>query len=195
MVLCLHAFLYHLIYHHLFVGCLDGNTEATLVQTLYCRTRANRNRFTNLVNLHTCGNNIWEFDASCLKYEKKIGSGSFSDLWVLYLISSYIFVNMSIHAGLLFGCHRYKGTLGHQNVAINFLKTENLNDDIQREIAQEVCILRFCYAATTSIISIFFLFHSSSLYFFKLCKLSKLDFCMAPTLFTEKWGKSVMILQ
>ncbi|KAI4317000.1 hypothetical protein L6164_024915 [Bauhinia variegata] len=61
------------------------------------------------------GNDIWEVDTSCLKYEIKIASGSFSDL--------------------------YKGTFNNHDVAIKVLKTENLNESIQKEFAQEVYIL------------------------------------------------------
>lgn len=32
------------------------------------------------VNLPISGNNVWEIDASCLRYEKQIASGSFVDL-------------------------------------------------------------------------------------------------------------------
>ncbi|XP_061361259.1 serine/threonine-protein kinase STY46-like [Gastrolobium bilobum] len=67
------------------------------------------------VNLPTCGNDVWKIDARCLRYEKKIASGSFSDL--------------------------YKGTFCNQDVAIKVLKGENLNENIQKEFAQEVYIL------------------------------------------------------
>ncbi|WVZ19986.1 hypothetical protein V8G54_007308 [Vigna mungo] len=60
-------------------------------------------------------NFIWRIDAGRLRYEKKIASGPLSDL--------------------------YKGTFCNQDVAIKVLKHENLNENIQREFAQEVYIL------------------------------------------------------
>lgn len=38
------------------------------------------NFISNHVNLSTSGNDVWEIDARCLRYEKKIASGSFSNL-------------------------------------------------------------------------------------------------------------------
>ncbi|XP_019464992.1 PREDICTED: serine/threonine-protein kinase STY46-like isoform X2 [Lupinus angustifolius] len=67
-------------------------------------------------NLSIGGNNAWEIDASCLRYVKKIASGSFSDV--------------------------YKGTYCNQDVAIKVLKNGNLNENIQREFSREVYILR-----------------------------------------------------
>ncbi|KAK7283770.1 hypothetical protein RIF29_13516 [Crotalaria pallida] len=69
----------------------------------------------NYVNLSSRGNNALEIDASCLRYEKQIASGSFSDV--------------------------YKGTYHNQDVAIKVLKNGNLNENIPREFAQEVFIL------------------------------------------------------
>ncbi|XP_068482385.1 serine/threonine-protein kinase STY46-like isoform X4 [Phaseolus vulgaris] len=60
-------------------------------------------------------NFIWRIDAGCMRYENKIASGPFSDL--------------------------YKGTFCNQDVAIKVLKHDNLNENIQREFAQEVYIL------------------------------------------------------
>ncbi|XP_027904581.1 serine/threonine-protein kinase STY46-like isoform X1 [Vigna unguiculata] len=60
-------------------------------------------------------NFIWRIDAGCLRFEKKIASGPLSDL--------------------------YKGTFYNQDVAIKVLKHENLNENIQREFAQEVYII------------------------------------------------------
>ncbi|MED6106355.1 hypothetical protein PIB30_004130 [Stylosanthes scabra] len=65
------------------------------------------------VNFATNGNDVW--DERCLRCEKKIASGSFSDL--------------------------YKGTFCNQDVAIKVLKEDNLNENIQREFYQEICIL------------------------------------------------------
>ncbi|XP_057435115.1 serine/threonine-protein kinase STY46-like isoform X2 [Lotus japonicus] len=66
-------------------------------------------------NLPDCENDISKIDPKCLRLEKKIASGPFSDL--------------------------YKGTFCNQDVAIKVLKDENLNDDIRKEFAQEVYIL------------------------------------------------------
>lgn len=48
-----------------------------------------------------------------------------------------------MYVELLISCHRYKGAFCNQDVAIKVLKIENLNENIQREFAQEVHILRF----------------------------------------------------
>ncbi|KAK7283439.1 hypothetical protein RIF29_12955 [Crotalaria pallida] len=69
----------------------------------------------NHVNLPACGNDVREIDARCLRFEMKIASGSFSDL--------------------------YKGTFCNQDVAIKVFKAENLNENIQRDFAQEIHIL------------------------------------------------------
>ncbi|KAE9620955.1 putative dual-specificity kinase TKL-Pl-4 family [Lupinus albus] len=67
------------------------------------------------VNLSISGNNAREIDASCLRYVKKIASGSFSDV--------------------------YKGTYCNQDVAIKVLKNGNLNENTQTEFSREVYIL------------------------------------------------------
>ncbi|XP_059461374.1 serine/threonine-protein kinase STY46-like isoform X2 [Corylus avellana] len=68
------------------------------------------------VNVSTGGINVWEIDTSLLKYEKKIASVSFCDL--------------------------YKGTFCNQDVAIKVLRAEHLNKNMQREFAQEANIMR-----------------------------------------------------
>ncbi|KAK7409886.1 hypothetical protein VNO78_00269 [Psophocarpus tetragonolobus] len=60
-------------------------------------------------------NFIWRIGSGCLRYEKIIASGPFSDL--------------------------YKGTFCNQDVAVKVLKHENLNENILREFSQEVYIL------------------------------------------------------
>ncbi|KAL2346204.1 hypothetical protein Fmac_000204 [Flemingia macrophylla] len=60
-------------------------------------------------------NFIWRIDAGSLRYEKLISSGPFSDL--------------------------FKGTFCNQDVAIKVLKHDKLDDNIQKEFAQEVYIL------------------------------------------------------
>ncbi|KAG9147490.1 hypothetical protein Leryth_007295 [Lithospermum erythrorhizon] len=59
---------------------------------------------------------VWEIDPQLLKFEYKIASGSYGDL--------------------------YKGTYCSQEVAIKILKAERLNTDMQKEFAQEVYIMR-----------------------------------------------------
>ncbi|CAI9117012.1 OLC1v1018321C4 [Oldenlandia corymbosa var. corymbosa] len=61
-----------------------------------------------------CGD--WEIDSKLVKTKQKIATGSNGDL--------------------------YKGTYCGQDVAVKVLNTENLNDKIQKEFAQEVYILR-----------------------------------------------------
>ncbi|EOY15151.1 hypothetical protein QUC31_000393 [Theobroma cacao] len=68
------------------------------------------------VNIPSGGNGVWEIDTSLLKYESKLASGSYGDL--------------------------YKGTFCGQDVAIKVLRTEHLNENLQREFTQEVNIMR-----------------------------------------------------
>ncbi|XP_030498693.1 serine/threonine-protein kinase STY46 isoform X4 [Cannabis sativa] len=62
------------------------------------------------------GSEVRDLDLRLLKFEKKIATGSYSDL--------------------------YKGTFYNQDVAIKVFRTEHLNETIQREFAQEVDIMR-----------------------------------------------------
>ncbi|KAL7082894.1 hypothetical protein ACP275_14G129300 [Erythranthe tilingii] len=62
------------------------------------------------------GTDVWEIDPQNLKFESKVASGSYGDL--------------------------YKGTYCSQDVAIKILKTERLNTELQKEFAQEVYIMR-----------------------------------------------------
>ncbi|XP_061958006.1 serine/threonine-protein kinase STY46-like isoform X2 [Populus nigra] len=59
---------------------------------------------------------VWEIDPKHLKFENKVASGSYGDL--------------------------YKGTYYSQEVAIKILKPERVNSDLQKEFAQEVYIMR-----------------------------------------------------
>ncbi|KAF5455708.1 hypothetical protein F2P56_025256 [Juglans regia] len=68
------------------------------------------------VNMSTDGINDWEIDTRQLKYEKKIASVSFCDL--------------------------YKGTFCNQDVAIKVLRAEHKDINIMREFTQEVHIMR-----------------------------------------------------
>ncbi|XP_059314442.1 serine/threonine-protein kinase STY46-like [Lycium ferocissimum] len=62
------------------------------------------------------GIDVWEIDHQLLKFEYKIASGSYGDL--------------------------YKGTYCSQEVAIKILKSERLNTELQTEFGQEVYIMR-----------------------------------------------------
>ncbi|XP_057966395.1 serine/threonine-protein kinase STY46 [Malania oleifera] len=68
------------------------------------------------VTIPNDGTDVWEIDGKHLKFENKIASGSYGDL--------------------------YKGTYCSQEVAIKVLKPERLNSDLQKEFAQEVFIMR-----------------------------------------------------
>nr|GLL26238.1 serine/threonine-protein kinase STY8-like isoform X1 [Ipomoea trifida] len=68
------------------------------------------------VKIPTDGTDDWEIDSQFLKFENKIASGTFGDL--------------------------YKGTYCSQEVAIKVLKPENLNADMLKEFTQEVYIMR-----------------------------------------------------
>ncbi|KAH8510464.1 hypothetical protein H0E87_008138 [Populus deltoides] len=71
---------------------------------------------TNHVAIPNDGTDVWEIDPKHLKFENKVASGSYGDL--------------------------YKGTYCSQEVAIKILKPERLNSDLQKEFAQEVYIMR-----------------------------------------------------
>lgn len=73
------------------------------------------NRIFNHVNKPISRNDVWEIEASCLKYEKKIASGSVSDL--------------------------YKGTYINQDVAIKVFKNGSLDENMHKEFSQEIFIL------------------------------------------------------
>ncbi|KAL3505445.1 hypothetical protein ACH5RR_035286 [Cinchona calisaya] len=68
------------------------------------------------VDIPTDGSDVWEIDAKLLKFEHKIATGSNGDL--------------------------YKGSLHSQDVAIKILNAEHLDENVRREFAQEVYILR-----------------------------------------------------
>ncbi|KAL1315993.1 serine/threonine-protein kinase STY17 [Arachis duranensis] len=68
------------------------------------------------IEIPSDGADVWEIDPNQLKYENKVGSGSFGDL--------------------------YRGTYCSQDVAIKVLKPERISTDMLREFAQEVYIMR-----------------------------------------------------
>ncbi|XP_043711169.1 serine/threonine-protein kinase STY46-like [Telopea speciosissima] len=68
------------------------------------------------VKIPTDGTDVWEIDMRLLKFGNKVASGSYGDL--------------------------YKGTLCSQEVAIKVLKPERVNENMQKEFAQEVFIMR-----------------------------------------------------
>ncbi|XP_004512230.1 serine/threonine-protein kinase STY17 [Cicer arietinum] len=68
------------------------------------------------IQIPSDGADVWEIDTSQLKYENKVGSGSFGDL--------------------------FRGTYCSQDVAIKVLKPERISTDMLKEFAQEVYIMR-----------------------------------------------------
>jgi predicted unusual protein kinase regulating ubiquinone biosynthesis (AarF/ABC1/UbiB family) len=58
--------------------------------------------------------------------------------------------------------NRYRGTYCGQDVAIKVLRPERLNDELQREFAQEVYIMRY-------ITGMLFLFFFLRMWFYKQC--------------------------
>ncbi|KZV39347.1 hypothetical protein F511_17539 [Dorcoceras hygrometricum] len=68
------------------------------------------------LEIPTDGIDVWEMDPNLLKFEYKVASGSYGDL--------------------------YKGIYCSQEVAIKILKAERLNAELQKEFAQEVYIMR-----------------------------------------------------
>ncbi|KAJ6937210.1 LOW QUALITY PROTEIN: hypothetical protein NC652_011766 [Populus alba x Populus x berolinensis] len=73
---------------------------------------------TNHVAIPNDGTDVWEIDPKYLKFENKVASGSYGDL--------------------------YKGTYCSQEVAIKILKPERVNSDLQKEFAQEFGIRMSC---------------------------------------------------
>ncbi|KAK4261697.1 hypothetical protein QN277_004657 [Acacia crassicarpa] len=73
-------------------------------------------RLPRCIEIPSDGTDVWEINTNLLKFEDKVGSGSFGDL--------------------------YKGTYCSQVVAIKVLKPELTNTDMLREFAQEVYIMR-----------------------------------------------------
>lgn len=72
--------------------------------------------FPDCIEIPTDGTDVWEIDTRQLKFENKVGSGSFGDL--------------------------YRGTYCSQEVAIKVLKPERVNAEMLRDFSQEVYILR-----------------------------------------------------
>ncbi|XP_057501595.1 serine/threonine-protein kinase STY46-like [Actinidia eriantha] len=70
----------------------------------------------NHLTIPNDGTDVWEIDPQLLKFETKVASGSYGDL--------------------------YKGTYFSQEVAIKILKPERVDSDLQKEFAQEVFIMR-----------------------------------------------------
>ncbi|GFS34699.1 ACT-like protein tyrosine kinase family protein [Actinidia rufa] len=70
----------------------------------------------NRLTIPNDGTDVWEIDPQLLKFETKVASGSYGDL--------------------------YKGTYFSQEVAIKILKPERVDSDLQKEFAQEVFIMR-----------------------------------------------------
>ncbi|XP_076952759.1 serine/threonine-protein kinase STY17-like [Bidens hawaiensis] len=68
------------------------------------------------VRIPNDGLDVWEIDANLLKFENKVASGNFREL--------------------------YKGSYCSQEVAIKVLKPERMDSDMLREFSQEVYILR-----------------------------------------------------
>ncbi|KAI8533222.1 hypothetical protein RHMOL_Rhmol11G0280300 [Rhododendron molle] len=62
------------------------------------------------------GTDVWEIDPQLIKFQTKVASGSYGDL--------------------------YKGTYCSQEVAIKVLKPERIDSNLQKEFAQEVFIMR-----------------------------------------------------
>ncbi|XP_015897875.3 serine/threonine-protein kinase STY17 isoform X2 [Ziziphus jujuba] len=70
----------------------------------------------NVLEIPTDGIDVWEIDSSLLKFENKLGSGSYGDL--------------------------YKGSYCSQEVAVKVLKPERVTAEMLGEFSQEVYIMR-----------------------------------------------------
>ena len=96
----------------------------------------------NFVQIPVDAADVWEVDPRLLKFEQKLASGSFGDLYVQEVNCSsfsYFYVTE------LFGVPsiRYHGTYCSQDVAIKVLKPERVSVDMLREFAQEVYIMKW----------------------------------------------------
>ncbi|XP_057962934.1 serine/threonine-protein kinase STY8-like [Malania oleifera] len=76
----------------------------------------NHTGFPDYVKIPTDGTDVWEIDVNQLKFENKVGSGSYGDL--------------------------YRGSYCSQEVAIKVLRPDRVNADMLREFSQEVYIMR-----------------------------------------------------
>ncbi|KAA0040325.1 serine/threonine-protein kinase STY46 isoform X1 [Cucumis melo var. makuwa] len=105
-------------FRHVFVEivasllCWPNHKSSSPVGELDITTKCEPDR----VEIPTDGTDVWEINPRHLKFEHKVASGSYGDL--------------------------YKGTYCSQEVAIKVLKTERVNTDMQSEFAQEVYIMR-----------------------------------------------------
>lgn len=101
-------------------GVLKIEKQSWLKQHSFSPTRdgdeTRTNSDQNYVAIPNDGTDVWEIDPRYLKFENKVASGSYGDL--------------------------YKGTYCSQEVAIKVLKPERINTDMQKEFAQEVFIMR-----------------------------------------------------
>ncbi|XVE93924.1 hypothetical protein REPUB_Repub01dG0236000 [Reevesia pubescens] len=99
---------------------LKFEKQPWLKQHSFSPTRDHEETSTNgdqsYVTIPNDGTDVWEIDPRHLKFENKVASGSYGDL--------------------------YKGTYCSQEVAIKVLKPERINTDMQKEFAQEVFIMR-----------------------------------------------------
>ncbi|KAH9611821.1 hypothetical protein KSS87_006764 [Heliosperma pusillum] len=84
------------------------------------------------VEIPNDGTDVWEIDPRLLKFENKVASGSYGDL--------------------------FKGTYCSQDVAIKVLKAERINSDLQKEFAQEVYIMS--YGDLTRVLALIFVSHA-----------------------------------
>ncbi|KAG5573567.1 hypothetical protein H5410_063333 [Solanum commersonii] len=96
----------------------------------------------NHVDTSSNGSEAWEIDNALLNYEYKIATGSTGDLSVKMSTMNQEY-NIVTDCGLtIYRICRYKGSFHNQEVAIKVLKSEYLNEDMQRDFAQEIYILR-----------------------------------------------------
>ncbi|KAK4709650.1 hypothetical protein R3W88_004163 [Solanum pinnatisectum] len=96
----------------------------------------------NHVDTPSIGSEAWEIDNALLNYEYKIATGSIGDLSIKMstLNQEYNIVTDGIRT--IYRICRYKGSFHNQEVAIKVLKSECLNEDVQRDFAQEIYIFR-----------------------------------------------------
>lgn len=94
----------------------------------------------NYVKIPTDGADVWEIDASLLKFENKVGSGSFGDLWVLLLSMYRLCLGSCMMISFVLS-----GIKAHIVVRRWLSKSSSptfLHKDMLTEFAQEVFIMR-----------------------------------------------------
>lgn len=83
-----------ILHHPIFYGVLQKQPllECQLISTGWEQGHPENQLIQSHINLTIDGADVWEIDATLLKFENKIASGSYGDLWVLVLWLSFALI-------------------------------------------------------------------------------------------------------